>query len=61
MTHEIRPLFPVPKLSNERQKELYEELMNPKPKSVSNIQEGFYKRWTAFPASRAKAQHNQER
>ncbi len=33
MTHEIRPLIPVPKLSDERMLELYKKLMEDKPKS----------------------------
>ncbi len=35
MTHEIRPLIPVPKLSDERMLELYKKLMEEKPKKTT--------------------------
>ncbi len=43
MTHEIRPLIPVPKLSVEDQIRIYKKLMEDKPKSVANVQDGFYR------------------
>ncbi len=44
MISEIRPLIPVPKLSDERMLELYKKLMEEKPKPViPNIQESFYR------------------
>ncbi|MBI2672961.1 hypothetical protein HYX19_01765 [Candidatus Woesearchaeota archaeon] len=36
MTHEIIPLIPVPKLTDERMQELYKQLMNPKPQIPYN-------------------------
>ncbi len=43
MTHEIKPLIPVPKLSVEDQKRIYKKLMEDKPKPVANVQNGFYR------------------
>ncbi|MBI2672996.1 hypothetical protein HYX19_01940, partial [Candidatus Woesearchaeota archaeon] len=43
MTHEIKPLIPVPKLSDERMKELYEKLMKqpnkPIPGNIRNLED----------------------
>ncbi|MBI2673243.1 hypothetical protein HYX19_03215 [Candidatus Woesearchaeota archaeon] len=43
MTHEIRPLIPVPRLSVQDQERIYKKLMEEKPKPVASVQNGFYR------------------
>ncbi|MBI2672940.1 hypothetical protein HYX19_01650 [Candidatus Woesearchaeota archaeon] len=43
MTHEIKPLIPVPRLTEADMERIYKKLMEEKPKPVANVQKGFYR------------------